>query len=936
MSSIIENPFLNNNCTIIHQDENTGESVELNQSNIPKYYSEAYILVKKNNTPIPSDFYGWQVSEDIFNQVSSNLIIYKVSVKILKNKSHWDSMIIMSNDFLQKYNIFNYELKNKNVVVPIFNISYLNLLQYVQQYESENNLENIYKMKVLNKYFGVNDDNHKSNVYMSNVINSIEESNYWTNYYNCLVNMTNKFKNRNFSFQHSRMSDQSIAKVVKEIFDEKVTSSNNSNYIKEIEVESKKDDYVDVSTSVIDKKGFKLYKISSKSQFNQQDINQLFSTLNEKQRFLLFANLMISKKHCHLVVNNSHVLDLMKKEITNFAPLFRYLMSYAWIRFYFEECLKKTYVKTNDDFIFDINTASKLPVFPFDHNKPKDNPYMPIMVADSELKPSDNLCGIPSYLINSDSANQGINGQGICNLDEFKIRMNIFCTGNPNNNMFDGFDFDKNKVAITGSIITACIQKQHPLMSRFANCDTLTERFRNYFNEYYAKSDIDVMFMAKDDYTFIDNVKEFHNQLLLNVCKFNSPYAEPSHVKLVLNKLGYLFVSSDWVNSNISFGDESKDSNKVKYIIDNINDPEVKAKFKPYYEKLKAEKYEQLIHDFSEEEVKKLKLKYPEVFAECSDFKIYINKSYNQTGVTSHSVSDDSDELENMDEEKEPITLPSIQIKVKKDIDLEFTYKFKIESPHLNHCLELFPVKYDDFFSIVARFHLPCVRGYYNGSNVYLTPSCISAHMTYMNLDYKYITGTKDPLDIINKNRMRGFGTWINSNEKKLFSKYSRQVPFWNKLYTLDPKATDSDANKNIFGIMQLNHKIFRPRLYNMDEYIDSVYVDTTNRYNDSALPVTLNGSGMGTTQSIVDKFKSIDIKEFNFDKFTSIDKNGYVVPVKRWIINSVWEVFNSEYKFWESKKQDTVKSEPEPVKKSANKTSILKKLVQNNAQVSN
>jgi hypothetical protein len=936
MSSIIENPFINNKCTIIHQDENTGESVELNQSNIPKYYSEAYILVKKNNTPIPSDFYGWQVPEDIFNQVSSNLIIYKVSVKILKNKSHWDSMIIMSNDFLQKYNIFNYELKNKNVVVPIFNICYLNLLQYVQQYESENNLENIYKMKVLNKYFGVNDDNHKSNVYMSNVINSIEESNYWTNYYNCLVNMTNKFKNRNFSFQHSRMSDQSIAKVVKEIFDEKVTSSNNSNYIKEIEVESKKDDYVDVSTSVIDKKGFKLYKISSKSQFNQQDINQLFSTLNEKQRFLLFANLMISKKHCHLVVNNSHVLDLMKKEITNFAPLFRYLMSYAWIRFYFEECLKKTYVKTNDDFIFDINTASKLPVFPFDHNKPKDNPYMPIMVADSELKPSDNLCGIPSYLINSDSANQGINGQGICNLDEFKIRMNIFCTGNPNNNMFDGFDFEKNKVAITGSIITACIQKQHPLMSRFANCDTLTERFRNYFNEYYAKSDIDVMFMAKDDYTFIDNVKEFHNQLLLNVCKFNSPYAEPSHVKLVLNKLGYLFVSSDWVNSNISFGDESKDSNKVKYIIDNINDPEVKAKFKPYYEKLKAEKYEQLIHDFSEEEVKKLKLKYPEVFAECSDFKIYINKSYNQTGVTSHFVSDDSDELENMDEEKEPITLPSIQVKVKKDIDLEFTYKFKIESPHLNHCLELFPVKYDDFFSIVARFHLPCVRGYYNGSNVYLTPSCISAHMTYMNLDYKYITGTKDPLDIINKNRMRGFGTWINSNEKKLFSKYSRQVPFWNKFYTLDPKATDSDANKNIFGIMQLNHKIFRPRLYNMDEYIDSVYVDTTNRYNDSALPVTLNGSGMGTTQSIVDKFKSIDIKKFNFDKFTSIDKNGYVVPVKRWIINSVWEVFNSEYKFWESKKQDTVKSEPEPVKKSANKTSILKKLVQNNAQVSN
>ena len=43
-------------------------------------------------------------------------------------------------------------------------------------------------------------------------------------------------------------------------------------------------------------------------------------------------------------------------------------------------------------------------------------------------------------IINKDSNKIFINCC-ICNLSEFLIRMNIFCTCNPNNNLFDGFDF---------------------------------------------------------------------------------------------------------------------------------------------------------------------------------------------------------------------------------------------------------------------------------------------------------------------------------------------------------------------------------------------------------------------------------------------------------------------------------------------------------------
>jgi hypothetical protein len=143
---------------------------------------------------------------------------------------------------------------------------------------------------------------------------------------------------------------------------------------------------------------------------------------------------------------------------------------------------------------------------------------------------------------------------------------------------------------------------------------------------------------------------------------------------------------------------------------------------------------------------------------------------------------------------------------------------------------------------------------------------------------------------------MRGFGTWLNSNEKKIFSKYSREVSFWNNLYTIDSKASDESANKSIFGTVPLNHKLFRPRLYNMDDFIDTVYVETSNRYNDSELPRQINSED-SITLEIIRRFNSIGFKEFNFDIFTSIDKDGYIIPLKKWIISTIWELYSNDYK---------------------------------------
>jgi hypothetical protein len=775
-------------------------------------------------------------------------MIYKTSISILKkNKTHFNNILILSDNQLSKYNIFNYDLNIKNIILPILNINFNNIIYYINQYESTYTLENLYNLIVLNNYFSIESSNYQANEYICHFINNLDETNYWCNYSNCLLNITKTFSSRKFSCNPNRISDTNLSKIVKNIFNEENKNKNlldtdtNHDYLFDMQ---KKNNFVDISNII--EKDKKYYYIESNTNFTKEDINRLFDSLNtDKQRYLLFSNLVITKKYCHLVVNNSYILTLMKDVIRKFAYLYRYLFGYAWLKFYSEECIKKSNVKTNDNFIFDINTASLLPIFPFNHAKPKDNPYMPILVSDQILNPFDNFCGLSDYISND---------KKFCSIEEFRERLNIFCTGNKKNNIFENIDFQKYDIAITGSVMTGCIPFNHLLLSRFKKSPEtddkiFNELYNNYFDEYYAKSDIDIMFKTKDTTKFIDNVKDFYNELNINISKINNIDHKSS---LILNKIGYLFVSEKFINQNIKNYD-------IKFIIDNINSNEIKDIFRPYYENLVKIKYDELIKDINIDIINK----YPEIFI-CDaniDFRIYINQN-------------------------EFINIDSSSYNKNLDIDLKYTYKYHIISPLLNRDLELFPIHYDDFFGVVSRFHMPVVRAYYNGLNVFMTPSCISAFVTDTNIDYKYIAGTKDPMDIISKNRLRGYGVYLNKNEINLITNYSKNVLFWNNLY-----SCLQNTNLKVCGPLDINHKFFRPRLYNADHYINYKYVETNNRYNNSNIGIPLYQIASKITDIIIKKFKCICNNEINYDKFQTIDSNGHINILKKYIILTTYEL---------------------------------------------
>ena len=104
-NDLIDNPFINNNELTYLLDET---KIKLNEDNIWKYYKHIFIISIKNNKNISEDIYHHRISEVKLNDIYNNLILHKTTIKLLKNKNHFNNLIIRDKDFLEKFNFFEY------------------------------------------------------------------------------------------------------------------------------------------------------------------------------------------------------------------------------------------------------------------------------------------------------------------------------------------------------------------------------------------------------------------------------------------------------------------------------------------------------------------------------------------------------------------------------------------------------------------------------------------------------------------------------------------------------------------------------------------------------------------------------------------------------------------------------------------------------------
>jgi hypothetical protein len=136
---------------------------------------------------------------------------------------------------------------------------------------------------------------------------------------------------------------------------------------------------------------------------------------------------------------------------------------------------------------------------------------------------------------------------------------------------------------------------------------------------------------------------------------------------------------------------------------------------------------------------------------------------------------------------------------------------------------------------------------------------------------------------------MRGFGTWLSAIEQKAFIKYTQESPTWSKLYGLhgDNPLTVS----SMFGSLPINHRLFRPRLYCENEYVNCIPVDTLH-YNPHAGNTIKNGDIKTIPEIEAELLRNaLPIEGIKYSKFVTIDSFGYIVPLQKWIINTTLEL---------------------------------------------
>ena len=887
----LSNPFFKSENILIDTKYDKIQNFSDNQ--IFGKFKRLFVICLNDNYDSNLDFYKSTLKLSELEHILKNLHFIETNLILVKNKVHKSQMTIFNSHLFELANVKFNEISNNELVLPILNVKKIHVEEYLNQYKSICEFDKYVTLKTLNNFY-----NNKANnsQYINNILQNMDTSDYWTKVKNTKLNLTNVFINREFNLTFSqRIEDTKIKNVLTELSTMPKEGDTYLNYI------YRKSTYVDIST-VIKDKGYSKYKISDNIKYSESDIIKLFKIINdseyinEYELYNLTVNLLVSKDYCHYILKNIFYSNLISDYlIKKYFLAFQYAIGYSWLTLYSEECIKKTYITENDRFVFTIDQASKLPYFPIvtESNYFRYNPYISQLISDEILNVKDNVMGI------SVNNNEFLSFGGVNNFNEFQKKLNVFLTSKSDVNIFENVDM-KN-LGVTGSMIPACITRSNPLEKMFESTD-------RYFKEYYCDSDLDIMCNIEDNFEYIFRANKFFKEINEN-CKTklgeNAIFTETKVAAIVVNEK---YIKENIVDENLEY----------EYILSNLNDEIVLKKFyKKYLEfKIKSNEFY-----FNDEKWKNMMFNIYFNICKLIDIRvIFTNTSEDWNKIIGKYKNNKlNEEEENAINELDEIIMNNNRNKyesyTEKDNILFKVFeniKFKLRCSKINHEFEIFKTKYpSSFFQVICNFHMPCVRGYYNGSNVYLLPSCITAAMTGINLDYKYFAGVRDPIEIVNKYRMRGYSLFLNDNEKIRLVSYSKQVEKWNNLYG-DIRINDKNNIAKVFGYLNHSNKFFKPRWVNSKLY--EKYINVDNNYKELATTVmSSNDNNSVDTRYIgmvlkcmtnFDRFKDEEeiIENKIIEKFKkihsicnlmTINSYGYINPVKKWYFEMIYETIN-------------------------------------------
>ena len=817
------------------------------------FNSVIILTASKINKPINIDKLFQKVIKKTDLQTIKNVTYFRTGLNILKNRDHYyKSVLINKSDLLELFSddkTFN-EIE---IVLSIFEMDEENTRKYCDMYRSTEDISNVHNKLDIYKYYLSDKKNiDKLQIDMDKLFKNLKENNYWADNANLDINITNSFIDREFNNQ--RFRDKSKFVVITDKNNQNNNQNNNTQIIKsgsvnypidndlnnannntdnvDTKIRSlKKDRHIFVDPSAIircDKSAKKrtfFSTIIDDSKITNDYIINLYNDINnDRMKYMFVNNLLLSKEYCHLVINNIRMLDLITPMINKYKHVFKYSIGYAWLNLYLEECLARTKSHKKSRFTFDIHTANKLPVFPYIYNDLKQNPYITLLIDDMEIL-TDNLYGL-SYI-------DGYDGYGVTDLTTFKKRINIFSSGNPDIDPFNGIDWTK--FAVSGSAITACLQKKSVLLDQLIkqNNNDENEGFKAFIKKYYVDSDIDLMSNEKTIVKFLESVDNVYNLLKTNLNATDKDMRFESVKSLGISITKYFF-EYYLTEFNNAYG-LSKTLEEFESMTDDIL---FKTFIYTKYIIAKGLSNKKLLseHDSTKSKLFLSDYMIPNSYENMNIYRVD-HQIYDNYDIQDNDVVYYRNDYGNSFIHKENY----IVMKISENIRYKLFCK--------NTKIETFRIRDNEFFNTVAKFHFPCVRAYYQGDNVYILPSCVTAMMTGFNIEYKYFAGIRNPVDIINKYVFRGFGVLLNKYEINLWLEYNKT----NKDTQIKYSGNDNDK-KQLLGYKTVDNTIYG--------------LTNTSKYNNI----------LTTTDDINNYYKKFNTSScINFSNIRTINKNGNI-----------------------------------------------------------
>lgn len=833
------------------------------------------------NIDILKSIFDYVVDNTRMDEVFKYLTLFRADVSMVRVNKHKNYANILEGSFLKKH-FPHEEFEVTEIVIPLLEMKEKKARLYASLYHKSHSITDTKSVLKMTNHYNAG---YKKPVY-DQVISYLTEigSAFWSNPDNCNINMTEMFSCRGFDYKAIRDDSTKAAvlanvkgdaeKVKERVINVMAQDGKEIDYIAAaLETNAK---FVDIYDA-LGSSGKRTYyaKTDEKGlELNKESIVELYKTTSDEfERFHLVSTLLTSKDYCHLVINNSAMLDLIKPLFDKYKVFFKYSFAYAWLCMYIEECIFKTKSTTKSRFVFDIETANKLPVFFTCIEDIWQNPYLTLLV-DKAVADVPNNC-ISLYGIADEKY------YGVCNMEEFQRRFNLFTSGVSTSNIFKGLDWKK--FAVSGSIMSACLKKESPLIDNVSNPETdEDDKMLMYFRHYYGSSDVDVMCKTKSIFEFIESAGQVYETIVSNIpdYKEGDVSVEPVKSTAVIitqhffkellddlnDELGTSFTSEELVKKI-----ETKDEDVVEYFYDIYQS--VKKKINKEIRKNTKELKKQYKFNKDILRLYTRKTLQGDINIKFRDHDVVKSEYQPSDSETCLFVNDFRDKSSQVSDDENYLVY-----KVGDGI----RYKFK--SPKLMRCIELFQVRGFDFFSVVGRFHLPCVRAYYQGDNVYILPSNITAMMTGINIEYKYFAGTNDPIKISNKYRTRGEGTIFNKRELKHMAFYNSEVDEDNGMYAI--KGKSKNELQRHFTPREVSDNIYKPLKFKSG-LPDETYLNPKYNYiktMDDLRTAYQMHYGYDGKKSPIDMFK-----------FKAINDKGSINPLRKWLIQGFWELHGSK-----------------------------------------